>query len=257
MVIVVIVFVALLAPLLAPYDPDAQNLDLRLHGPSRVHWFGTDSLGRDVFSRLVFGTRVSLLVGTVAAAITIGIGSLIGVTTGYFGGRTDWALMRFTDVFMTIPVLFFMVLIVAAYGASTTTTIAVIGLVYWPAVARLVRSQVLSLRTYGFVEAARALGGGEARILLRHLFPNASSIVIVQGTLSVATAILVESTLSFLGLGVPPSTPSWGNVLTEGRLYLVTAWWIATLPGIAIFVTVLSFNLVGDGFRDALDPRLR
>jgi len=256
-VIGAIILVALLAPRLVSHDPNAQDLNVRLQPPSSTHWLGTDGLGRDVFSRLVFGARISLVVGTVAAAITVILGAVIGETGGYFGGRIDWVLMRFTDVFMTIPVLFFVVLIVAVYGSSTVNTIIVIGIVYWPAVARLVRAQVLSLRARGFVEAARALGAGEVRILRRHLLPNTSSIIIVQATLSVAVAILAESALSFLGLGIPPPTASWGNMLTEGRVQMNHAWWIATSPGVAILVTVLSLNLVGDGLRDAFDPHLR
>jgi peptide/nickel transport system permease protein len=185
------------------------------------------------------------------------VGVLIGAVAGYFGGRVDWAVMRFTDLFMTIPVLFLVLILVAAYGTSLVNTIVVLGLVYWPGVARLVRGQVLALRARDFVHAARALGAEEGRILVRHLLPNASGVVIVQVTLAIATAILAESALSFLGLGVPKPTPSWGNMLTEGRLHLTGAWWIATFPGAAIFVSVLAFNLAGDGLRDALDPHLR
>jgi len=251
-----VVLVAVLAPALSTYDPNAQDLVNRLRPPSRAHWLGTDGHGRDVWSRLVFGARVSLVVAGVAAAITVALGVLIGALAGYFGGRLDWGLMRFTDVFMTIPVLFLVLIIVAAYGASLGNTIVVLGAVYWPGVARLVRAQVLALRARDFVDAARALGAQEGRILVRHLLPNATGIIIVQVTLAIATAILAESALSFLGLGVPKPTPSWGNMLTEGRLYLTGAWWIATFPGAAIFLAVLAFNLTGDGLRDALDPHL-
>lgn len=255
-IVLLVVTAAMLAPVLAPYDPNAQNLFNRLHAPTRVHWLGTDGHGRDVLSRLLHGARVSLLVGIVAAAIAITLGTLIGSAAGHFGGWLDWALMRFTDVFMTMPVLFLILILVAAYGASFQNTILVVGAVYWPPVARLVRAQVLSLRARDFIEAARALGASEARILVRHLIPNTRGIIIVQATLAVATAILAEAALSFLGLGVPPPTPSWGNMLTEGRLHLSRAWWIATYPGIAVFLTILGFNLAGDGLRDALDPRL-
>jgi peptide/nickel transport system permease protein len=257
-VLVALLFlVAALAPWLATHDPNAQELVDRLQPPSAAHWLGTDGHGRDVFSRLLFGARVSLAVALVAAAIAVGLGGLIGSVAGYVGGRVDWALMRFTDVVMTIPVLFLVLIIVAAYGASLVNLVVVLGVVYWPGVARLVRAQMLALRARDFVEAARALGARQARVLARHLVPNATGIVTVQVTLAIATAILAESALSFLGLGVPKPTPSWGNMLTEGRLHLTGAWWIATFPGIAIFLAVLGFNLTGDGLRDALDPHLR
>jgi peptide/nickel transport system permease protein len=246
---------AVLAPALTAHGPDAQDLVNRLQSPTRTHWLGTDGHGRDVLTRLLFGARVSLIVGLAAAALAVVLGVLIGAVAGYWGGRIDLVLMRFTDVFMTIPVLFLILLVVAAYGASLTNTIGVLGAVYWPGVARLVRSQMLSLRARDFVLAARAIGAGDARVVSRHLLPNAAGVIVVQVTLSVATAILAESALSFLGLGVPPPTPSWGNMLTEGRLHLTGAWWIATFPGLAILVSVLAFNLTGDGLRDALDPR--
>jgi peptide/nickel transport system permease protein len=246
---------AVLAPAFTTQGPDAQDLVNRLQPPTRAHWLGTDGHGRDVLTRLLFGARVSLLVGLAAATLAVTLGVLIGAVAGYWGGRIDQALMRFTDVFMTIPVLFLILLVVAAYGASLTNTIVILGAVYWPGVARLVRSQMLSLRARDFVQAAKALGAGDARVVSRHLLPNAAGVISVQVTLSVATAILAESALSFLGLGVPPPTPSWGNMLTEGRLHLLGAWWIAMFPGIAILLSVLAFNLTGDGIRDALDPR--
>jgi peptide/nickel transport system permease protein len=246
---------AALAPALTAHGPEAQDLVNRLRSPTRAHWLGTDGHGRDLLARLLFGARVSLLVGLVAAVLAVTLGVVIGAVAGYWGGRVDFALMRFTDVFMTIPVLFLILLVVAAYGASLTNTIGVLGAVYWPSVARLVRGQMLSLRARDFVLAAKALGAGDARVISRHLLPNAAGIIAVQVTLAVATAILAESALSFLGLGVPPPTPSWGNMLTEGRLHLGGAWWIATFPGLAILVSVLAFNLTGDGIRDALDPR--
>src|SRR5262245_60697353 len=254
-VIGLLALTAVLAPHLTAYAPDAQDLVSRLESPTRTHWLGTDGHGRDVLTRLLFGARVSLLVGLAAATIAVTLGLLIGAVAGYWGGRIDLVLMRFTDVFMTIPVLFLILLVVAAYGASLVNTIVILGIVYWPGVARLVRSQMLSLRARDFVLAARALGAGDVRVVSRHLLPNAAGVIAVQVTLSVATAILAESALSFLGLGVPAPTPSWGNMLTEGRLHLTGAWWIATFPGLAILVSVLAFNLAGDGIRDALDPR--
>jgi peptide/nickel transport system permease protein len=252
-----VVLLAVAAPVLAPQDPSEQDLGHRLTRPTAAHWLGTDGHGRDVLSRLLYGARVSLLVGFAAAFLAVALGVLIGAVAGYAGGRADLALMRFTDVFMTIPVLFLILLVVAAYGASLGNTILVLGSVYWPSVARLVRGQVLTLRARDFVEAARALGVSSVRVVVRHLLPNATGVIIVQVTLAIATAILAESALSFLGLGVPPPTPSWGNMLTEGRLHLTGAWWIATFPGIAIFLSVLAFNLTGDGLRDALDPHFR
>jgi len=256
-VVLAVIGAAAFAPLLSSYSPNVQSLYARLQPPSPAHWLGTDGLGSDVFSRLLFGARVSLVLGTAATAITVLIGVALGAASGYLGGMVDWILMRFTDVFMTIPVLFLVLFVVAALGASTLNTILVVGAVYWPTVARVVRGQMLGLRSRDFVEAAKGLGASMSRILVRHLLPNAISIVIVQTTLTIATAILAESALSFLGLGVPPPTPSWGNMLTEGRLQLSRAWWIATSPGLAIFLTVLSLNVVGDGLRDALDPRLQ
>ena len=253
--IAVLACVAVLAPMLTPQSPEAQDLVNRLQPPTHGHWLGTDGHGRDVLTRLLYGARVSLLVGLAAASLAVTLGVLVGAVAGYWGGRVDLVLMRFTDVFMTIPVLFLILLVVAAYGASLTNTIAVLGAVYWPGVARLVRGQMLTLRARDFVVAAKALGAGDARVVSRHLLPNAAGVIAVQVTLSVATAILAESALSFLGLGVPPPTPSWGNMLTEGRLHLLGAWWIATFPGFAILVSVLAFNLTGDGIRDALDPR--
>ena len=194
---------AVIAPAFTTQAPDAQNLVNRLQPPTRTHWLGTDGHGRDVLTRLLFGARVSLLVGLAAAALAVILGVLIGAVAGYWGGRIDLLLMRFTDVFMTIPVLFLILLVVAAYGASLANTIAVLGAVYWPGVARLVRSQMLTLRARDFVLAAKALGAGDARVVSRHLLPNAAGVIAVQVTLSVATAILAESALSFLGLGVP------------------------------------------------------
>lgn len=252
-----VVFVAIAAPWIAPHDYAEQNLDQRLQPPSGKHWLGTDGFGRDVASRVMWGARVSLSIGLVAAGLSLLIGIVIGGTAGYFGGAVDLWIVRLMDVFMSIPAIFLVLVIIAFFGASKVNTMLVIGAVYWPATARIVRAEFLRLRRQEFVEAARAQGAHSLRIIVRHLIPNAMPALIVQVTLFVAEAILIESGLSYLGLGAQPPEPSWGNMLVEGRRYLDSAWWIATFPGLAIFLTVLSLNLLGDGLRDALDPRLR
>jgi peptide/nickel transport system permease protein len=252
-----IALAAILAPRLAPYNPDAIHLGLRLKAPSPQHLLGTDSYGRDVLSRVIYGARVSLEVGFIAGAISLGLGTALGATAGYFGGAVDLWVTRGVDVFMSLPALFLILVIVALFGSSVLHTMVVIGLVAWPPTARIVRAEVLSLRKRDFAEAARAQGAGSARIILRHMLPSALPSVIVQGTLFVAQAILIESGLSYLGLGVQPPTPSWGNMLVDGRLYLAEAWWIATFPGLAIFATVFSLNFIGDGLRDAMSPQHR
>lgn len=256
-VIVFLAATAILAPLLAPYPYMQQDLVKRLSPPSAAHWLGTDGHGRDVLSRVVWGTRLSLLIGIAAVLIVMAEGTTIGVVAGHFGGRVDWALMRFTDAVMSIPALFVALIIVAALRPSAINTVIVIGAVYWPPVARVVRAQVLAVRQLEFTEAAKALGASNAGLICRHLLPNTMPVIIVQSSLSVARAILVESGLSFLGVGVQPPIPTWGNMLAEGRVYLQQAWWIATFPGISIFLAVFGFNLFGDGLREVLDPRLR
>ncbi|HVB11183.1 MAG TPA: ABC transporter permease [Bacillota bacterium] len=256
-VFAVIALVAILAPHVAPYNPDAIHLGQRLRGPSPAHLLGTDSYGRDVLSRVIYGARVSLEVGFIAGAISLGLGTALGATGAYFGGAVDLWVTRCVDVFMSLPALFLILVIVALFGSSVLHTMVVIGVVAWPPTARIVRSEVLSLRKRDFAEAARAQGAGSARIILRHMLPSALPSVIVQGTLFVAQAILLESGLSYLGLGVQPPTPSWGNMLVDGRLYLAEAWWIATFPGLAIFATVFSLNFIGDGLRDATSPQHR
>jgi peptide/nickel transport system permease protein len=246
-----------LAPLLTPYTYSAQSLLHRLRPPSGAHWLGTDGYGRDVLTRLIWGSRVSLEIGFLATGLSILVGTLLGGTAGYFGAGVDMAVMRAADVFMSVPSLFLILVVVALFGASLTNTALVIGFVTWAPVARVVRGECLRLRTRDFVEAARALGAGHRRILVRHVLANALPLVIVQATLLLGQAILIESGLSYLGLGAQPPLPSWGNMLVEGRQFLASAWWIATFPGVAIFATVLGFNLFGDGLRDALDPTLR
>ncbi len=249
--------VALLAHWLAPYDPDFIDLKQVLMPPSPAHLLGTDTLGRDVLSRIIFGARVSLLVGFVAVGIATLIGVLVGALAGYYGGALDQILMRLVDLMLCFPTIFLILAVIAVLGPSIWNIMAVIGLTSWMGVARLVRAEFLSLREREFVVAARALGASDARLIWRHLLPNALTPVMVSATLGVAGAILVESSLSFLGLGVQPPTPSWGNMLTMGKDNIEIAWWLSVFPGLAILVTVMSYNLLGEGIREAIDPRLR
>ena len=248
---------AVLALRLAPYPYALQNLDHRLEAPGPAHLLGTDGFGRDVLSRIVVGSRASLATGIVATGLALLVGTLIGIAGGYFLGATDLWLTRLTELALGIPPLFLVLLIIALFGPSLRNTILVIGLVYWPPTARIIRGEALRLRQHQFIEAAQALGASGARTLWRHVFPNLLPALIVQATLFMADAILIESGLSYLGVGIQPPLPSWGNMLVDGRRYVDSAWWIATFPGTAIFLTVLSINLVGDGLRDALDPRSR
>jgi peptide/nickel transport system permease protein len=249
--------VALLAPWLAPYDPSFINLKQVLMPPSPDHLLGTDTLGRDVLSRIIFGAQISLLVGFVAVGIATLIGLLIGVLAGYYGGWVDSALMRLVDLMLCFPAFFLILAVIAVLEPSIWNIMAVIGLTSWMGVARLVRAEFLSLREREFVTAARALGAGDARLILRHMLPNALAPVMVSATLGVAGAILTESALSFLGLGVMPPTPSWGNILTAGKDNIEIAWWLSVFPGLAILITVMSYNLLGEGIREAIDPRLK
>jgi len=249
--------VALLARWLAPYDPDFIDLKQVLMPPSPAHLLGTDTLGRDVLSRIIFGARVSLLVGFVAVGIATLIGVLVGALAGYYGGVLDQILMRLVDLMLCFPTIFLILAVIAVLGPSIWNIMAVIGLTGWMGVARLVRAEFLSLREREFVVAARALGASDVRLIWRHLLPNALTPVMVSATLGVAGAILVESSLSFLGLGVQPPTPSWGNMLTMGKDNIEIAWWLSVFPGLAILVTVMSYNLLGEGIREAIDPRLR
>jgi peptide/nickel transport system permease protein len=225
--------------------------------PGPAHLFGTDQLGRDVLSRMLFGSRISMAVGFVSVGISVLIGCLIGTTAGYYGGRTDELLMRFVDLMLNFPRLFLLLTLIALLRPSIWVIMSVIGLTGWMGLARLVRGEILSLKEREFVQSARALGAPDRRIMFRHVLPNALVPVLVSATLGVAGAILAESGLSFLGLGVQPPTPSWGNILIDGKANIEIAWWLSVFPGLAILVTVLSYNLLGEGLRDALDPRLR
>jgi peptide/nickel transport system permease protein len=258
-IIVLLYLVALLAPLLAPYDPIAQD-DIARTGflpPSGTNLLGTDRFGRDVLSRIIYGSRISLSIGFIATAISITIGTLLGAAAGYFSGRIDTLIMRFTDIVLAFPRLVLLIMIIALFDASIAVIIIVLGLTQWPGTTRIVRGDVLSLREREFIHAAQALGFSRARIMMRHLIPNVLAPVIVTATLGIGNTIVMEAGLSFLGLGVQPPTPTWGSMVAEGRDNLLGAWWVATFPGLTIVMVVLAFNLVGDGLRDALDPRLR
>ncbi|HVL23612.1 MAG TPA: ABC transporter permease [Thermomicrobiales bacterium] len=259
--LVVLVFfysVAILAPVIAPYPYDQLTSGMRDKPPSMEHWMGTDRQGRDVFSRLIKGGQVSLAAGFVAVVIVMAIGITLGAAAGFFGGWVDQAVMRSTDVLLAIPLILLLITAASLFSPSLKTTIVVIGVSSWPGTARLVRGQFLALKGQEFVTAARAIGASPVRIMIRHLFPNSLAIIIVQATIWLSYAIILEASLSYLGLGVQIPTPSWGNMLQDGqRELLFGAWWLTLFPGLAIFLTVLAFNLMGDGLRDALDPRRR
>ncbi|MGE9985458.1 ABC transporter permease [Desulfovibrio sp. SGI.169] len=248
---------ALCAPLLAPYSPTALHLDHILEPPSSRFWLGTDRLGRDVFSRLLYGGRVSLWVGFVAVGISISIGAILGLISGYFRRWVDEAIMRLVDIMLCFPSFFLILAVIAFLEPDLTNIMVVIGLTSWMGVTRLVRAETLSLREREFVAAARLAGSPTWRILFRHILPNALAPVLITATLGVAGAILVESSLSFLGLGVQPPTASWGNMLMEGKTVIESAPWLSVYPGLAILITVLGYNLLGESLRDLLDPRLR
>ncbi len=248
--------IALAAPLLSGYAPDGQNMAEKLQPPSRLHLLGTDELGRDVFSRMIFGSRISLSVGFAAVFISTLIGLLVGAVSGYFGGWIDQFFMRLVDIVLSVPALFFILMLVVFLGPSIFNVMVIIGLTTWTDLARLVRAEVLSLKNREYILAARASGASHARIIIKHILPNAMAPVFVSVTFGVAGAILIESGLSFLGLGVQPPDPSWGNILTSGKDYIETAWWLTAFPGMAIFATIISYNLLGEGLRNILDPRL-
>ncbi len=255
-VIVIILFAAaLLAPVISPYDPQAIDTFHILEAPSMQHWLGTDSLGRDCLSRLIYGSRISLLVGFVAVGIATAVGTVLGALAGFYGRWVDTLVMRFVDIMLCFPSIFLIMAVIAFLEPSIWNIMVVIGLTGWMGVARLVRAEFLSLRKRDFVLAARISGASNMMIVFSEILPNAVAPIIVSATLGVGGAILTESALSFLGIGVQPPTPSWGNMLTEGKDNLEIAWWLSVYPGLAILITVLGYNLLGEGLRDALDPR--
>jgi peptide/nickel transport system permease protein len=249
-------FVAFVAPYISPYDPNEIDRNQILEPPGMHHPLGTDNLGRDVLSRIIYGSRISLAVGFVAVGIATFIGMILGAFAGYYSGWTDRIIMRFIDIMLTFPTFFLILAVIAFIGPSIWNIMIVIGFTSWMGVARLVRAEFLSLKEREFVLAAKALGAKDRRIIFRHIMLNSMAPVLVSVILGVAGAVLIESALSFLGLGVQPPTPSWGNILTLGKDNIEIAWWLSVYPGLAILITVLSYNLVGEGLRDALDPRL-
>ena len=256
MLILLLLLTAALAGLLAPYDPAAQ-IARRLTGPSGSYVLGTDEFGRDVLSRIIYGTRISLYVGVVSVGIALVVGGTLGLVAGYFGGWLDNLLMRLMDVMFSIPSLVLAIAITGILGPNLRNAMIAIGIVYTPTFARVARGPVLSVIQHEYVAAARAVGARDWRIIVRHVLPNVTAPILVQTTLSLSTAILAEAVLSFLGLGTQPPEPSWGTMLGTGRKFMETAPWVAIFPGVAIMLAVLGFNLLGDGLRDALDPRLR
>ncbi len=255
-IIILLVFVlSMLAPVVAPYDPNYINVKAILLEPSMQHWMGTDGLGRDVLSRMLYGGRISLLVGLVAVGISTAIGILLGALAGFYRGWVDTLIMRIVDVMLSIPSFFLILAVIAFLTPSIINIMIVIGLTSWMGVTRLVRAEFLSLNDREFVMASRTLGAKNARLIFTHLLPNSLTPIIVSAVLGVAGAVLMESGLSFLGLGVQAPQASWGNILTDGKEYIQFAWWLSLFPGLAILITVLGYNLLGEGLRDALDPR--
>lgn len=253
-IILFLLMLSITAPYIVTYDPAAQNLSQRLHSPSINFLLGTDDLGRDVLSRMIYGIRISLTVGFVAVGISVCIGTFFGILAGYFGGWVDTLIMRFVDIMLCFPTFFLILLVIAFLEPSIYNIMIVIGLTSWPGLTRIVRAEVLSIREREYIQAAKLLGLNHWRIFFVHILPNVISPILVSAALGVGDAVLTESGLSFLGLGVQPPAPSWGQMLTSGKEYIYMAWWLSLFPGIAILITVLSFNLLGEGLRDMLDP---
>ena len=262
-VLLLIIATAVFAPLIAPHDPLAVDIRHRLSPPAWMehgtaeHLLGTDQVGRDLLARMIYGGRVSLAVGVISVIISATIGVLLGLGAGYFGGNTDWTIMTVINVMLTFPFVLLALAVIAVLGPSLMNMIFVLGVAGWPIYARVVRAETLAIREREFVLAGRALGMSHGRLVFRQILPNLVSTIVVIATLQVAQVIILESFLSFLGLGVQPPTPAWGNMLGEGRLYMLNSWWIATFPGLAIFLTTLVINLMGNALRDWLDPHLK
>ena len=262
-ILALIVGAAVFAPFVAPYDPLSVNIRHRLgppawmEGGAPAHLLGTDQIGRDLLSRMIYGGRVSLLIGVVAVLISSTIGVLLGLGAGYFGGRLDWTIMTLINVMLTFPFVLLALAVIAVLGPSLINMIIVLGVADWPLYARVIRAETMAIRAREFVLAGRALGMSHFRLMFGQILPNLVSIIVVIATLQVARVIILESFLSFLGLGVQPPTPAWGNMLGEGRVYMLNSWWIATFPGLAIFITTLAINLMGNALRDWLDPHMK
>lgn len=258
-ILIILILLAIFANVIADYETVVikQNLANRLAPPNSQNWLGTDEFGRDIFARLIHGARVSLKVGILAVGLSIIIGGTLGAISGFYGGYTDNVIMRIMDIFLAVPSILLAIAIVSALGPSIINLMVAISISSVPRYARIVRASVLSIRDQEFIEAAKAIGASNTRIIFKHIIPNSLAPVIVQGTLGVASAILSTAGLSFIGLGIQPPDPEWGSMLSGGRQYLRYAWWVTTFPGVAIMITILSLNLLGDGLRDALDPRLK
>ncbi|HXU88692.1 MAG TPA: ABC transporter permease [Methylomirabilota bacterium] len=263
LVLTLVIASALCAPWIAPYSPVTVDIQHRLGPPAwmdggtRAHVLGTDQIGRDLLSRVIYGGRVSLVIGTAAVLVSSTIGVLLGLAAGYFVGRIDWAIMTLINVMLTFPFVLLALAVIAVLGPSLVNMIIVLGVADWPLYARVIRAETLAIREREFVLAGRALGMSHIRIVFGQILPNLISVIVVIATLQVARVIILESFLSFLGLGVQPPTPAWGNMLGEGRVYMLNSWWIATFPGLAIFITTLAINLLGNALRDWLDPHMK
>ncbi|MFC2091161.1 ABC transporter permease [Elusimicrobiota bacterium] len=257
LMIVILVCIALTGPFFTKHSPLLVDLENRLRSPDNVHIMGTDDLGRDVFSRLIYGSRVSLLVGFISVGISLLIGVPLGLVSGFYGGWVDRIIMRMVDMMLCFPTLFLILMVITFLEPSIVNVMIVIGITSWPSLTRYLRGEVLAIRNREFIQAAKNMGVGKVRVLFIHILPNVTAPVIISSTLGVGSAILTESVLSFLGLGVQPPDPSWGNILTVGKEYITqNAWWLMFYPGTAILLTVFSFNLIGEGLRDVLDPRI-
>jgi peptide/nickel transport system permease protein len=254
-IILLVAGVAVGAPWIAPYSPEYQELTIRLKGPTGAHLLGTDNYGRDLLSRVIWGSRVSLAVGLLSMSIAVSVGVFIGATSGYFGGAVDAVLMRLTELMLVFPAFFLLILIVATFGRSVTMLVFMLGFTSWAVSARIIRGEVLKVKERDYILATYSIGASSSRIILLHVLPNIVSVIIVSATVRVGVLILVEAGLSFLGLGIQEPMSSWGSMISAGALYMRQAWWFATFPGVAIFMTVLGFNLLGEGLRDILDPR--
>ncbi len=257
LIIFLFVFTAIFTSWLSPFDPFAQSIRLRLRPPGDPHWLGTDGYGRDILSRIIWGSRISLTVGVVAVAIGATLGILVGLVAGFFGGGVDNLLMRIIDILLVLPTILLALVIVAMLGPGVFNLMIAVGIANAPRFARVIRAEVLAVKQMVFVNAASALGASSIRLMARHILPNILASILVLSTLRIAQAITTEASLSFLGLGVPPPTPTWGSMIADGRIYLRTSPWVAIIPGIMIMLIVMAFNLFGDGLRDLLDPKLR
>lgn len=256
LIIVALILTAIFSPLISTHNPIEGNILERLQPPAKNHFLGTDEMGRDVFSRMIYGTRISISIGIIAVGISVIVGTFLGLISGYFGGKIDTIIMRFVDIMLCFPTFFLILMVIAFLEPNIYNVMIVIGLTSWTGLARLVRGETLSIKERDFIIAAKGLGLKKRRIIFVHILPNVIAPVIVASILGVGAAILTESGLSFLGLGVQPPTPSWGNILTSGKDYIHIAWWLSLFPGLAILITVLSWNLLGEGLRDVFDPRI-